>query len=152
MVFLDRNTVVSDLAFVIYGAEPWVFALVQSRMHMAWLGAVSGRMKSDYRYSNTLVYNTFPVPALSDENRLSLTQRVLDLLSAREQYSDMTLADLYDPRRMPASLDHAHAALDGLVDGLYGSGGFRSDEERLELLFSMYEEQLDAADTVVTLA
>ena len=99
MGFVGRQTPsFRTLANAVYDAEPWLFGLLQSRMHMAWVGAVGGRMKTDYRYSAALVYNTFPVPELTDEDKACLTLgRASRVLGAREQFSDQTLAELYDP-------------------------------------------------------
>jgi hypothetical protein len=137
---VPTGTVVSNLANVVYTAEPWLLGLIQSRMHMVWMRAVAGRMKSDYRYSPNLVYNTFPVPPLGDLDREALTRRVLTILEAREQFSDQTMAQLYDPDLMPPTLRRAHEGLDEAVDSLYARSAFASDEERLDVLFKMYEE------------
>lgn len=138
--YVDENTVISNLAFAIYDAEPWVFAFLTSRMHMAWLRAVGGRMKTDYRYSSTIVYNTFPVPDLSDADKQLLTERAFRVLDVREYHSEKTLAELYDPDLMPENLRLAHQELDVTVDRLYRKRAFVSDEERLALLFKLYEE------------
>ncbi len=138
--FLGPDTVISNLASAIYDAEPWLFGLVQSRMHMVWLRAVGGRFRTHPRYSATLVYNTFPVPDLSGSDKESLATAALKVLAAREQYPDRTLAELYDPDKMPLPLRSAHEALDDVVDRLYRPSGFASDDERLELLFEMYED------------
>lgn len=139
MDFVDADTVVSNLANAIYDAEPWLFALLQSRMHMTWVRAVAGRMKTDIRYSAVLVYNTFPVPAISDDQRARLTNAAVAVLSAREQFSGQTLAELYDPDKMPPVLRSAHRDLDDFIDALYQAKPFESDDARLELLFEMYE-------------
>jgi hypothetical protein len=140
--FLDGRTVISNLANAIYGAELWLFGLIQSRMHMAWLGAVGGRLKTDYRYSAVLVYNTFPASKLSEDDKDALKAGAVGVLAAREQFSDRTLAELYDPDEMPSSLLDAHRSLDETVDRLYRSQLFESDEERLKVLFAMYEEMV----------
>jgi N-6 DNA Methylase len=140
--FVDGRTVLSDQTNAIYGAKPWLFGLIQSRMHMVWLDAVGGRMKTDYRYSAVLVYNTFPVPSLSASDKEALKNRAVGVLAAREQFSDRTLAELYDPDEMPAGLLNTHKALDESVDRLYRASPFESDEERLKLLFAMYEEMV----------
>ena len=137
--FLGPDTVISDQGLAIYGAESWLFGLVQSRMHMVWLRAVGGRMKTDYRYSTTLVYNTFPVPDLSVGDKTGLAGMALKVLAAREQFSERTYSELYDPDKMPELLREAHRRLDETVDLLYAERGFSSDDERLELLFDMYE-------------
>lgn len=140
MGYLGPDTVISDAAFAIYDAEPWFFALLTSKIHMAWLGAVGGRMKTDYRYSNTIVYNNFPVPHLTGPMKEKLTQTALRILDVREYFCELTLAELYDPDTMPHMLREAHADNDVLVDSLYRKSGFESDEERLAALFKLYEK------------
>lgn len=137
--YLDADTVVSNLAYAVYDAEPWVFALLTSRMHMTWARAVGGRMKTDYRYSNTIVYNNFPVPALSSAVKEKLTVAALRILDVREYHCEKTLADLYDPDLMPDDLLRAHAEVDALVDSIYSKRGYETDEQRLSDLFGMYE-------------
>ena len=144
MGYLGPDTVISDAAFAVYDAEPWVFALLTSRMHMVWTRAVGGKLKTDYRYSNTIVYNNFPVPPLSDAVKEQLTERALRVLDLREYHSELTLADLYDPDKMPDNLRHAHEELDALVDSIYRKREFSSDEERLSLLFEMYAKMTEA--------
>lgn len=139
MAFLDGSTVVSNACSVVYGAEPWLFALLTSRMHNVWIQAVCGRIKTDFRYSATLCYNTFPVPPLSEKQRELLTERAFQVFEAREHHSDKTLAQLYDPEKMPNELREVHQFLDAAVDQLYRKRPFQSDDERLELLFDMYE-------------
>ena len=108
-------------------------------MHMAWLRHIGGRLKSDYRYSIGIVYNTFPMPPNgADLTRLDrLAQAVLD---ARADHPSATLADLYDPDLMPPNLRRAHQALDRAVDRLYRRAGFASERERVEHLFMLYEK------------
>jgi type I restriction-modification system DNA methylase subunit len=140
MDFLSPPTIVSNLANAIYGAEPWVLGLIQSRMHMVWVRTVAGRLKSDIRYSSVLCYNTFPVPALIAASKANLARLALEVIGAREHFPDRTLAQLYNPVEMPPILRRAHGRLDEAVDQLYQNRGFDSDDERLELLFEMYEE------------
>jgi len=97
-------------------------------------------MKTDYRYSGTIVYNNFPVPSLSAAAKEQLTEAALRVLDVREYHSEKTLADLYDPDLMPDDLRLAHQELDELVDAVYRKRGFDSDEERLSYLFGMYEQ------------
>ena len=137
--FLDGSTIISNLAFAIYGAEPWLFALISSRMHNIWVRSVAGALETRIRYSATLCYNTFPVPSLSEKQRELLSERAFAVLEAREHHSDKTLAQLYDPDQMPDELREAHQFLDAAVDQLYRKRPFQSDDERLELLFDMYE-------------
>ena len=139
--YLGPDTVISNSAFAVYGAEPWLFALLTSRMHMVWTRTVGGRMKTDYRYSNTVVYNNFPVPDLSDRAKSELTDVALRVLDVREYHSEMTLAQLYDPDTMPQDLRMAHEQLDLLVDSLYRDTPFASDDERLKRLFNLYLKQ-----------
>jgi hypothetical protein len=144
MGFLDSSTVISDAANAIYDAQPWLFALLQSRIHTAWAGTVGGRIKTDYRYSASLCYNTFPVPGLSDDDRNRLAGHAFEVLEARERYPDRTLGDLYLPEEMPADLKRVHERLDSTVDALYGASPKQTDTERLELLFERYEEMTAA--------
>ena len=118
------------------------FALLTSAMHMAWMRAVTGRMKSDYMYSVGVVYNTFPLPPgfKGDDADLSGLERAAQaVLDARSSHPDATLADLYDPDLMPASLRRAHHALDRAVDRLYRRKRFTSERDRVEYLFALYE-------------
>jgi hypothetical protein len=137
--YLGPETVISNKGFAIYDAQPWVFALMTSKMHMAWVNAVSGRMRSDYQYSNTIVYNNFPVPQLSDADREELTIAALRVLDVREYHCERTLAELYDPDFMPADLRAAHAGVDAVVDSVYSKRGYETDEQRLSDLFSLHE-------------
>lgn len=139
MGYLDKDTVISNAAFAVYDAEPWVFALLTSQMHMAWARAVGGRMKTDYRYSNTIVYNNFPVSTLSDAIKEKLTIAALGILDVREYHCESTLAALYDPEKMPDDLRDAHAEVDALVDSIYSKKPYETDEQRLSDLFAMYE-------------
>jgi hypothetical protein len=137
--FLDGGTVISNLAYAIYGAEPWVFALISSRMHTAWVRAIAGGLDSRIRYSAKLCYNSFPVPSLSTGSKTLLSERAFGVLQAREAYPERAIADLYAPEKMPGELREAHQFLDAAVDHFYRKRPFRSDDERLELLFDMYE-------------
>lgn len=138
MDFVGPDTVAANTTFVVYDAETWLFGLLHSRMHMVWVRAVAGRMESRYRYTAGLVYNTFPVPELSDRHHVALTAGAVAVLTAREQFPGQTLAQLYDPGKMPPVLRSAHCDLDDAVDALYQSNSFDSDASRLELLFEMY--------------
>ncbi|OSC32058.1 SAM-dependent methyltransferase [Mycobacterium vulneris] len=139
MGYLNKDTVINDQAFAVYDAEPWLFGLLTSRMHMVWTRAVGGKLKTDYRYSNTIVYNNFPVPSLSDAVKERLTVAALRVLDVREYHCEKTLAELYDPDNMPADLRAAHAEVDALVDSIYSARGYETDEERLSDLFARYE-------------
>jgi hypothetical protein len=142
--FLDDDTVISDSALAIYNAEAWIFGVVTSSMHMAWVRAIGGRLKTDYRYSAELCYNTFPIPMLTEKQKETITQHVYNVLGERENHSEKTLADLYDPDYMPPGLKDAHHNLDLAVERCYRSKNFSSDEERLEYLFKLYKEMTAA--------
>lgn len=142
--YLTKDIIVKDSAYAIYNAKPHHFALLTSKMHMAYLRAVAGRLKSDYRYSSLLCYNTFPVPDLSEAQKQELTTHVMEVLQQRENYPEKTMAQLYDPDKMPAGLRAAHQQLDLAVDRLYRKQPFTSDEERLEHLFQRYEAMIAA--------
>ena len=137
--WMEPPVIPSDLVFVLQNATLADFALLTSAMHMAWLRHVGGRLKSDYRYSIGLVYNTFPTPpAGANLSKLEpLAQAVLD---ARATHPDATLSDLYDPDLMPPNLRRAHQSLDRAVDRLYRSKSFSSEHDRVEYLFMLYEK------------
>lgn len=137
--YLDADTIINASAFGVYDAEPWVLAFLTSRAHVAWTGAVGGRMREDYQYSNTIVYNNFPVPPLDDAMKERLSVAALRVLDVREYHCERTLAELYDPNLMPADLRDAHAEVDALVDSLYSKKPYETDEQRLSDLFAMYE-------------
>lgn len=137
--FVGPETVVSSKAFIVSNAEPWVFAVITSAMHMVWTRAVSGRLKTDFQYSNTIVYNNFPVPPLSESVKERLAVAALRVLDVREYHCEKTLAELYDPDLMPADLRLAHAQVDALVDSIYSKRGYETDEQRLSDLFALYE-------------
>ncbi|MFI6827569.1 DNA methyltransferase [Kribbella sp. NPDC050241] len=137
--YLGPDTVISNLANAAYGAAPWVFGLLTSKSHMVWMRAVGGKMKTDYRYSGTIVYNNFPVPALSEAVKDRLADAALRILDVREYHCEKTLAELYDPDLMPDDLRAAHAEVDALVDSIYSKRGYETDEQRLSDLFGMYE-------------
>ena len=139
MGYVGSETVISDAAYAVYDAEPWVFGLLTSAMHMAWTRAVGGRIKTDYRYSNTIIYNNFPVPPLIDAVKERLTVAALRVLDVREYHCERTLAQLYDPELMPSDLRAAHAEVDALVDSIYSKREYETDEQRLSDLFAMYE-------------
>ena len=137
--WLEPPVIPSNLVRVLENATLVDFALLTSAMHMAWLRHVGGRLKSDYRYSIGLVYNTFPThPQDKDMSKLELLAQAV--LKARAVHTDATLADLYDPDLMPPNLRRAHQALDRAVDRLYRHTGFSSERERVEHLFMLYEK------------
>lgn len=138
--FLDEQNVVADSAQFISDADPWIFGLISSKMHMAWVKSIAGKLKSDYRYSAEICYNTFPTPEISEKSKNTLRTHAMNVLQERENHSDKTLAELYDPEKMPKSLLEAHQHLDTFVDSLYRSKPFSSDDERAIFLFKMYKD------------
>lgn len=136
--YLEAGTVVADSAFAIYDAPLWLFGILTSRMHMAWVKTVGGRLKTDYRYSAQLCYNTFPFPAINEAQKAELEELAQEVLDVRDQHFDMTLGEQYNPETMPETLKEAHHRLDLAVERCYRPEPFSSDEERLECLFKLY--------------
>ena len=134
------STVVSNLASVIYDVSLWNFALIASRVHLVWIATVCGKLKTDFRYSNTLGWNTFPVPTLTEKNKADLTRCAEDILLAREAHFPATIADLYDPDTMPDNLRAAHERNDEVLERIYIGRRFKNDTERLEKLFELYTQ------------
>ncbi|MFK3889208.1 class I SAM-dependent DNA methyltransferase [Sphingomonas sp. NPDC079357] len=136
--YLPAGTVVSNLAFVMLDPPIWALSIVASKMHLAWLSTVCGKLKTDYRYSNTLGWNTFPVPKLTEQDKADLTRTAENILLAREAHFPATIADLYDPEAMPDDLRRAHDENDEVLERIYIGRRFRNDTERLEKLFGLY--------------
>ena len=139
---INSDTIVSNAVRIIYDAETWIMGLLSSSLHILWVRAVAGRMKMDMQYSNTLCYNTFPFPNTSDKQKEEITEFVFNILDEREQHSEKTLAQLYDPDKMPQGLKEAHHQLDLAIEKCYRNKPVENDEERLEYLFKMYEEMI----------
>ena len=137
--WLKPPTIPSDAALVLPGATKPIFALLTSAMQMAWLRHIGGRLKSDYRYSIGLVYNTFPLPAVPKADLETLTPHADAVLASRANHPGSTPADLYDPTLMPPDLRRAHQKLDRAVDRLYRRAPFATERERVEHLFALYE-------------
>lgn len=148
--FMNTNVIASDAVQIVPNATHYDFAILTSAMHMAWMRTVCGRLKSDYRYSRDLCYNTFPWPTPSTQQKKHIESLAEAVLMTREMYPDMTLADMYDPDKMPEPLRESHTALDIAVDGLYRKKPFASDEERLQLLFELYEKLVSENSPAVT--
>lgn len=138
--FLEPSVIVKDLAYAIYDAEPWLFGVLSSKMHMAWIKEVGGRLKSDFRYSSSLCYNNFPIPEMSQKQKSTIQNYVLMILAEREKHPEKTLADLYDPKTMPTELKNLHSLLDIAIDSIYRSRPFSNDGERIAHLFKMYSD------------
>ena len=134
------GTGTTNQAYALYDAPLWNMALIASRLHLVWIATVCGKLETRYRYSNTLGWNTFPVPALTEQNKADLTGCAEGILLAREAFFPATIADLYDPAAMPAELRAAHERNDETLERIYVGRRFRNDTERLETLFRMYTE------------
>ena len=135
---LDDNAIVSDLLFALYDAPLWNLALIASKLHLVWIGTVCGKLKTDFRYSNTLGWNTFPVPNLTEKNKADLTRCAENILLAREAHFPSTIADLYAFDSMPDDLCRAHEQNDKVLERIYIGRKFKNDTERLEKLFELY--------------
>ena len=140
MGYLKETDLIGDSAIGAYDAEPWLFAILQSKMHMAWVKTVCGKLETRYRYSSTLGYNSFPCPPIPPQQKDKLNQSARNILFARANHPELTLADMYDPDKMPDDLRQAHEENDILVDKLYRTTPFQTDEARLATLFKYYEE------------
>ncbi|ELC8374327.1 class I SAM-dependent DNA methyltransferase [Clostridium perfringens] len=140
--FYDSSYISLNSLEVIYDGEIYIFGIISSKIHMAWVKAIAGRLKLDYRYSNILCYNTFPFPAISTRRKNIIEECVYRILEVRENYSEKKIADLYDKEKMPSDLREAHRILDLEIDKCYRPNGFKNDDERLECLFNLYEEMV----------
>jgi hypothetical protein len=128
-----------------YGAPAWCLALIASKLHLVWISAVCGKLEMRIRYSNTLGWNTFPIPLLTEQNKADLTACAEAILLAREAHFPATIADLYDPETMPDNLRHAHERNDEVLERIYIGRRFKNDTERLEKLFELYTKMTAAA-------
>jgi hypothetical protein len=140
--FIDKEPVIYASAQAIYTPENFIFSIVTSAIHNVWIKAVCGSLETRIRYSSSLGYNTFPFPKISDSQKQELEQCVYRILEERENHSEKTLAQLYDPDKMPEGLREAHRQNDLAVERCYRSKPFESDEERLEYLFKLYEQMV----------
>lgn len=144
---MTSGTIVGDRNFALYDAPLWNMALIASRLHWVWIGTVCVRMRTDFSYSNTLGWNTFPVPTLTEKNKTDLTRCAEDILLAREAHFPATIAELYDPEKMPADLREAHERNDEVLERIYIGRRFRNDTERLEKLFELYTKMTTSTST-----
>lgn len=138
--YLSTDVICGDANFAIPDATCYHFGVFCSTMHNAWMRAVCGRIKSDYRYSNTIVYNNFPWPEPTEKQQAAIEASAQKVLDVRASYPSATLADLYDPLTMPPDLVKAHQALDKAVDAAYGKTGFKTEAERVAFLFERYQQ------------
>lgn len=145
--FLTDGVIVKDSAYAIYDAKPWIFGVISSKMHITWVRAVAGRLETRIRYSSMLCYNTFPFPTISDDQKKRIEYYSMLVIDEREKHSEKTLAELYDPDKMPDGLRQAHHNLDIAIEQCYRTKPFASDEERLEHLFTLYEQMTSKEST-----
>ncbi len=139
--FFDKSSIVADSCLFAPNANIYHFGVLTSEMHMSWVKCVSGRLKSDFRYSKDIVYNNFPFPKfISDSQKRKIENAAQIVLETRKQFPENSLADLYDPIAMPPNLVKAHQALDKAVDKCYRKAPFKNERERIEFLFELYEE------------
>jgi len=142
VALLNGKVILSNKCYTLYDAEIWNFSIAASKIHQVWIGTVCARMRSDFSYSNTLGWNTFPLPPLTEKNKADLTRCAEDILLAREAHFPATIADLYEVKdgesKMPENLRHAHDRNDEVLERIYIGRRFKNDTERLEKLFEMY--------------
>ncbi len=138
--YLEKGNIAHDSTLVVGTNEISLFGILTSEMHMVWVRTVGGRLETRYRYSAGLCYNTFPFPTISDTKKSEIENAATGVLLARAAYPEKTLADLYDPDKMPADLREAHEELDRIVESCYPGAPFANDEARLECLFKLYEK------------
>jgi hypothetical protein len=144
---LGPNSIVQEKAFAMFDAPLWNMALIASRLHWVWIGTVCVRLEMRFSYSNTLGWNTFPVPTLTDKNKEDLTGCAEDILLVREHHFPATIADLYEPDNMPEDLRAAHERNDEVLERIYIGRRFKNDTERLEKLFDLYTKMTASAGT-----
>lgn len=138
--YMQKGVVTTNKVFAIYGAGSFIFGIVSSFIHNLWTCYVSGKLETRTSYSSLLVYNTFPFPKISEAKKKEIEEAAENVLITREYYPGSTLAELYDPDKMPQDLREAHAKLDDIVESCYPGYPFSSDEARLECLFKLYEK------------
>jgi hypothetical protein len=147
---LPPRTIISNKCYALYDVPIWNMGLIASRLHWVWIKTVCTTMRTDFSYTNTIGWNTFPVPTLTDKMKADLTRCAEDILLTREAHFPATIADLYDPAHMPADLREAHERNDEVLERIYIGRRFRNDTERLEKLFDLYTKMTASAATKPT--
>lgn len=140
MCIIDSSYIGTNALSILYDCETYYFGVLHSKMHMVWVDAVGGKLKTDYRYSAKLCYNTFPFPKITEKDKELISQYVFAVLDERSKFPEKTMAWLYNPDTMPKALKQAHHELDLAIERIYRLRPFESDAERLEFLFKMYDE------------
>lgn len=141
---LSENAIIGDRNFALYDAPLWNMAIIASRLHWVWIGTVCVRLEMRFSYSNTLGWNTFPIPLLTEQNKADLTTCAENILLAREAHFPATIADLYDPEKMPENLRLAHEQNDEVLERIFIGRRFKNDTERLEKLFELYSKMISS--------
>jgi hypothetical protein len=147
---LPSGTIISNKAFTLRGIELWPLAVILSRINLMWVSAVCARMRTDFSYTNTLGWNTFPLPKITNKNKEDLTRCAEGILLAREAHFPATIADLYKPDSMPEDLRHAHERNDEVLERIYIGRLFKNDTERLEKLFDLYTKMTNNTNKKVS--
>ena len=142
MDLYTADDIINDSCMAIETNEIWLLGVLMSSMHMVWVKTVGGKIKTDYRYSADICYNTFPFPEISQNKKNIITEYVMKIIEEREKNFEKSLAELYNPDDMPIGLKQAHRNLDLVIERCYRSREFKTDEDRLECLFSLYEEMI----------
>ncbi|MBY0554920.1 lactate dehydrogenase [bacterium] len=145
---LPPGAIISNAAFGLYDSPIWCLSILASKMHIVWVATVCGKIKTDYRYSNTLGWNTFPLPKMTEQNKQELTKCAEELLIAREAHFPATIANLYETGKMPEDLRRAHERNDEVLERIYIGRKFKNDTERLEKLFELYTKIVAAKKPV----
>lgn len=148
--FFDHETICTNANLIIPNGTLYEFGILTSMIHNDWMRLVAGRLKSDYRYASAIVYNTFPFPDVTDTQKKNIESLAEEILLVRADNVGMTMAELYDPNKMPGDLKEAHTNLDDAVDKLYRSQGFTNTEERLAHLLARYEKLVEAEEQTKT--
>lgn len=141
------GTIVSVTAFALHDTPLWNLAILSSRVFLSWVATIGGKLETRYRFTNTVVWNTFPIPKLTEQNKTDLTACAEAILLAREAHFPATIADLYDPETMPENLRMAHERNDEVLERIYIGRRFKNDTERLEKLFDLYTKMTANAGT-----
>jgi hypothetical protein len=139
--FISKEVIASNKIYMIPNASKYLFGVLHSSMHMSWIKHISGRLKSDIQYSTGIVYNNFPWPENPTDKQIkTVEEKAQNVLNARKEFPNSSLADLYDPLTMPPALVKAHQELDKVVDLCYRPQPFPNETKRIELLFELYEK------------
>ena len=140
---MDKDTIITAPNQAIYDAPLYIFAILSSRMHCLWLEVVGGKLRTDYRYSSEIIYNTFPIRNLNNIEIGELNKLSLQILDIREKFSQKTISEIYDPKHMPHNLLETHKRIDKIIEGCYSKNSPKNDDERINLLFKEYEMKLN---------